>query len=123
MNLLRQHKKIHKKTISVGFVGYPNVGKSSVINILLNKKSAKAAPLAGETRCWQQVKLDRGIHLFDCPGIIYNKDKVVKKDDLQISNVLMGTVRVEKLQNPEVYVLELLKISKESLEKRYKMCV
>ncbi|KRH92247.1 nucleolar GTP-ase, partial [Pseudoloma neurophilia] len=74
-NLLRQYKKIHKKTISVGFVGYPNVGKSSIINILINKNSVKAAPLAGETQNWQHVKLDKGINLFDCPGIIDEKNK------------------------------------------------
>jgi len=40
INLLRQFDKFHKdkQTISVGFVGYPNVGKSSVINSLKKKK-------------------------------------------------------------------------------------
>jgi nuclear GTP-binding protein len=40
INLLRQFSKLHqdKKQISVGFVGYPNVGKSSVINTLKQKK-------------------------------------------------------------------------------------
>ena len=40
INLLRQFGKLHKdnKQISVGFLGYPNVGKSSVINSLRSKK-------------------------------------------------------------------------------------
>ena len=43
INLLRQYGKLHKdnKQISVGFVGYPNVGKSSVINALRSKKVEK----------------------------------------------------------------------------------
>lgn len=39
-----------KKQISVGFIGYPNVGKSSVINTLRSKKVCNVAPLAGETK-------------------------------------------------------------------------
>jgi len=52
INLLRQLGKLHgeKKNISVGFIGYPNVGKSSIINTLCKKAVCKAAPLAGETK-------------------------------------------------------------------------
>ena len=39
-----------KKQISVGFIGYPNVGKSSIINTLRAKKVCKVAPIAGETK-------------------------------------------------------------------------
>lgn len=121
MGLLRQYRKIHKKNISVGFVGYPNVGKSSIINVLINKKSTKTAPLAGETRNWQHVKLDKGINLFDCPGIIDEKNKPVSENDINFSTVLMGAVRVEKIKNPEDYVVDLIKIAKEGMEKRYKV--
>ncbi len=50
--LLRQFGKLHddKKQISIGFIGYPNVGKSSVINTLRAKKVCKVAPIAGETK-------------------------------------------------------------------------
>ena len=40
-------------------VGYPNVGKSSVINTLKRKKVCKAAPVPGETRVWQYIALTR----------------------------------------------------------------
>ena len=36
-----------KKQISVGVVGYPNVGKSSIINTLKSKKVCKVAPVPG----------------------------------------------------------------------------
>lgn len=39
-----------KRQISVGFIGYPNVGKSSVINALRAKKVCNVAPIAGETK-------------------------------------------------------------------------
>jgi nuclear GTP-binding protein len=49
INLFRQFDILHhdKKNISIGFVGYPNVGKSSVINTLKSKKVCKAAPIPG----------------------------------------------------------------------------
>uniref|UniRef100_A0A914WDX8 Nucleolar GTP-binding protein 2 n=1 Tax=Plectus sambesii TaxID=2011161 RepID=A0A914WDX8_9BILA len=52
INLLRQFAKLHKdrQQISVGFIGYPNVGKSSIVNTLRKKKVCKTAPLAGETK-------------------------------------------------------------------------
>ena len=54
INLIRQFDKFHqdKQTMSVGFVGYPNVGKSSVINSLKKRKVCKSAPIPGETRVW-----------------------------------------------------------------------
>lgn len=50
INLLRQYAKLHqdKKQISVGVVGYPNVGKSSIINTLKSKKVCKVAPVPGK---------------------------------------------------------------------------
>jgi nuclear GTP-binding protein len=50
INLFRQFVSFHKKdkkSISIGFVGYPNVGKSSVINTLKEKKVCKSAPIPG----------------------------------------------------------------------------
>jgi nuclear GTP-binding protein len=52
IQLLRQFANLHsdKKQISVGFVGYPNTGKSSIINTLRNKKVCNVAPIPGETK-------------------------------------------------------------------------
>jgi nuclear GTP-binding protein len=67
INLLRQLGKLHEssKQISVGFIGYPNTGKSSVINALRNKKVCKTAPIAGETKVWQYITLMKKIYLID----------------------------------------------------------
>ncbi|KAK8377413.1 hypothetical protein O3P69_013801 [Scylla paramamosain] len=72
INLLRQFGKLHqdKKQISVGLIGFPNVGKSSIINTMKAKKVCNVAPLAGETKVWQYVTLMRKIYLVDCPGIV-----------------------------------------------------
>lgn len=76
MRLIRQFDIFHKdkKTISVGFIGYPNVGKSSVINTMKETQCCKAAPVPGETKIWQYVALTKRIYMIDCPGIVYNSE-------------------------------------------------
>ncbi|CAG9561326.1 unnamed protein product [Danaus chrysippus] len=118
INLLRQFAKLHidKKQISVGLIGYPNVGKSSVINTLRAKKVCKVAPIAGETKVWQYITLMRRIYLIDCPGIVY------PSAETDTEKVLKGVVRVELVQNPEDYIEEVLKrVRKEYLIKTYKV--
>ncbi len=52
-------------------VGYPNVGKSSVINSLLNKKKVAVASQPGKTKHYQTLFLSKDIVLCDCPGLVF----------------------------------------------------
>lgn len=109
---------LHKdrKQISVGFIGYPNVGKSSVINALRKKKVCKVAPIAGETKVWQYITLMKRIFLIDCPGIVY------PEGDTETDIVLKGVVRVENIPSPEDHVEEVLRrVKKEYIQRTYKM--
>merc|ERR1711862_913890 len=101
ISLLRQFGKLNsdKKQISVGVIGYPNVGKSSVINTLISKKGCKVAPIPGETKIWQYITLFKRISLIDCPGVV-----VDTAGDTETDSVLKGVVRAERLQNPEEFV-------------------
>merc|ERR1712142_170132 len=105
INLFRQLAKLHSnsKQISVGFIGYPNVGKSSVINALRSKKVCNVAPIAGETKVWQYITLMKKVYLIDCPGVV-----PPGKGESDAEKVLRGVVRTEHLENPEDYVLEIL---------------
>lgn len=106
INLLRQFKRLHgdKKSISCGLVGYPNVGKSSVINALRGKKVANVAPVPGETKVWQYVTLFRSVFLVDCPGVVHDSSR-----NSEAEAVLKSVVRVESLgQNAAEYIPALL---------------
>ncbi|NXV89001.1 GNL3L protein, partial [Calonectris borealis] len=50
--------------------GYPNVGKSSLINSLKRSRACGVGAAPGVTRCLQAVQLDRHIQLLDCPGVV-----------------------------------------------------
>nr|XP_020445904.1 LOW QUALITY PROTEIN: nucleolar GTP-binding protein 2 [Monopterus albus] len=116
IQLLRQFGKLHtdKKQISVGFIGYPNVGKSSVINTLRSKKVCNVAPLAGETKVWQYITLMRRIFLIDCPGVVY------PSEDSESDIVLKGVVQVEKIKNPDEHIGAVLERAKpEYIQKTY----
>ncbi|XP_015230234.1 PREDICTED: nucleolar GTP-binding protein 2 [Cyprinodon variegatus] len=118
IQLLRQFGKLHKdkKQISVGFIGYPNVGKSSVINTLRSKKVCNVAPIAGETKVWQYITLMRRIFLIDCPGVVY------PSEDSESDIVLKGVVQVEKIKNPEEHIGAVLERAKpEYIQKTYRI--
>ena len=115
-DLLRQLALLHKdkKQISVGFIGYPNVGKSSIINTLKKKQVCKVAPIPGETKVWQYITLLRNIYLIDCPGI------VPPTNDSDAEIVIKGVVRAERLADPEMVIPEVLsRVKKEYLQKTY----
>lgn len=118
INLLRQYKALHsdKKSISCGLVGYPNVGKSSVINTLRGKKVSNVAPIPGETKVWQYVTLFRSIFLVDCPGVVHDSTK-----NSESEAILKGVVRVESLRGMAAeYIPALLeKVEKKHIVKTY----
>jgi len=104
IQLLRQFARLHsdKKQISVGFIGYPNVGKSSIINTLRSKKVCNVAPIPGETKVWQYITLFKRIFLIDCPGVVY------PTGDSEAEIVLKGVIRIENLTYPEDYISPIL---------------
>ncbi|OWZ66939.1 nucleolar GTP-binding protein 2 [Cryptococcus neoformans] len=117
IQLLRQFSVLHsdKKQISVGFIGYPNTGKSSIINTLKKKKVCTVAPIPGETKVWQYITLMRRIYLIDCPGIV-----PVSAKDSDTDTVLKGVVRVENLATPAEHIPALLeRVRPEYLERTY----
>eukprot|EP00934_Nitzschia_sp_Nitz4_P007405 Nitzschia sp. Nitz4//scaffold56_size114212//104156//105784//NITZ4_003970-RA/size114212-processed-gene-0.15-mRNA-1//1//CDS//3329554766//7395//frame0 len=88
-----------KSTIVVGVIGYPNVGKSSIINALKRSRAVGVSPRPGFTTSMQEVVLDRNVRLLDSPGVVF--------DD---STALLGNcVDADSIEDPIPPVTELLK--------------
>ncbi|KAG0332658.1 GTPase required for pre-60S ribosomal subunit nuclear export and maturation [Podila horticola] len=105
------------KQISVGFIGYPNTGKSSIINTLRGKKVCNVAPIPGETKVWQYITLMKRIYLIDCPGVVHPSTT-----DTETDIVLKGVVRVENIKQPDDYIPELLKrVRPEYIQRTYEL--
>ncbi len=99
----------------VGVVGYPNTGKSTLINTIAGKRKAQVSTYAGTTKNIQWIKVD-GLRILDSPGVIPMGDR-----ELELG--LMGAKNPEKLKNPEKVVFAILerlvRNEPEKLEKRY----
>jgi len=121
LNLLRQFSTLmkDKKHVTVGMIGYPNVGKSSVINTLKRKKVCKAAPVPGETKVWQYIAMTKRLYMLDCPGIVPPSANDFNTD---CAKVLKGVVRAERIESPSDYIDEVLtRVKRQYLLQRYKL--
>lgn len=111
-----------KRAIAVGVIGYPNVGKSSVINALLSRmgggRSTAACPAgaeAGVTTSIRAVKIDSKLTLLDSPGIVFpsakDGDASFKKSAIEAHAhlVLLNAVPPKQIDDPLPAVKLLMK--------------
>ena len=109
----------NSKFFKVGVVGYPNTGKSSIINALVRRKKAPVSSRAGTTHGQQWVKLKDNIRIIDSPGII-----PLKQTD-EIRYALIGSKNPEKIHDLELVAHKIIELFEDSdnLEKHYKINV
>ncbi len=76
--LIHLFKTIHKSVDkskpginTIGLVGYPNVGKSSTINALMEGKKVAVSETPGKTKHYQTLYVDDELLLCDCPGLVF----------------------------------------------------
>jgi len=93
---VKRHAKEFTHNVYVGVVGYPNTGKSSIINALTGRKSAKTSPESGMTKGMQFVRLSETLMLVDSPGVF--------PQDNDDSRVLVSAIDFTKIKDPDYYV-------------------
>lgn len=89
-----EHEKYKDGILTIGCVGQPNVGKSSLMNAIMGKKVVSVSKTPGHTKHFQTIFLTPNVRLCDCPGLVF-PSKVPK--NLQ---VLMGTFPIAQLRQP-----------------------
>lgn len=108
LGLLKQYALTSPHSaLTVGVVGYPNVGKSSLINSLKRSRACGVAAMPGKTRVVQEVVLDKGVKILDCPGVVledigqqmYGLDEAASRRR-QAEIMLRNCVKAELVEDP-----------------------
>jgi len=99
-------KQIKREEIYIGVIGYPNTGKSSVINLVLGRKEiAKTSSESGFTKGVQKLKVVKGVYFLDSPGIIPTDERFGSL--LKLAQI--GVKTFDKVADPDMIVHELMK--------------
>nr|XP_054768358.1 large subunit GTPase 1 homolog [Lytechinus pictus] len=79
--------KVNAEILTMGMVGYPNVGKSSTINALLREKKVPVSATPGRTKHFQTLFVEPTLCLCDCPGLVM-PSFVSTKADMYLNGIL-----------------------------------
>ena len=113
--------QLRKKSLRMMIVGVPNVGKSSLINRMTGKKSAKTGDRPGVTKGKQWLGLENGMQLLDTPGILWPK---FEDPQVGLNLAFCGSIKDEILDTASL-ALELIKVLQRDypqlLRERYKL--
>ena len=101
------------KDVIVGVVGYPNVGKSSLINALSGKSAARTSSESGFTKGFQKIRVDNKIMVLDTPGVLPHKEKDEDKHGKT------GSLSYGKIKDIEPVVLRLIGEFKDKIKLHY----
>lgn len=108
-------------TIRVAVLGIPNVGKSSLINKLANKKSLEVGNKPGVTKRKQWIRLKNNVELLDTPGVLWPK---FESEEVALNLAFTGTIKDEIIDTEEIGMLLLGKLKAiypKELAERYKL--
>lgn len=116
---------IEPDILTIGLVGYPNVGKSSTINALLSAKRVAVSATPGKTKHFQTFMVERDMMLCDCPGLVF-PNFVSNKSEMVINGVLpidqmkdyVSPVRIIVSRIPKAFFEDLYGLAFDQNEKQ-----
>ncbi|ORZ35919.1 P-loop containing nucleoside triphosphate hydrolase protein, partial [Catenaria anguillulae PL171] len=101
--------------ITVGLVGYPNVGKSSTINALCGSKRVSVSATPGKTKHFQTINLTDEVMLCDCPGLVFPSFATTQAE--MVCNGVLPIDQLRESSAPSTLVAQ--RVPKELIERIY----
>jgi ribosome biogenesis GTPase A len=105
-----------KDKVMVGVCGYPNTGKSSLINALSGRSKTKTSPESGFTKAIQLASAGR-IMMIDTPGVVPHGDK----DEVLLA--MIGAKDASRVKDPDVPILRIMEIYPRKVSEFYNVPV
>ena len=105
----------------VGIIGYPNTGKSSLINLLVGRGSASRSPEAGHTRGIQKIRFNKDILILDTPGVFSERENSNVETKSLEKHAKVGVRTYDKVKNPDFIIAGLMRENPGVFEKYYKI--
>ena len=115
------HKQQIGKQVTAMICGIPNVGKSTLINILAGRKVAKTGNEPAVTKSQQRIRLTNGVVLLDTPGVLWPK---VDNENSGYRLATIGSIKDTAMEYEDVSffaVKYLLAVYPDRLVDRYKL--
>lgn len=120
VDMFPQKQEIGKQVMAM-ICGIPNVGKSTVINILAGRKVAKVGNEPAVTKAQQRIRLDNGVLLLDTPGVLWPK---VDNESSGYRLAMIGSIKDTAMEYEDVSYFAanfLLQAYPDRLQERYKL--
>ena len=105
----------------VGIIGYPNTGKSSLINLITGKSAARVGAESGFTKGMQKISLTKSILILDTPGVIPESEYSHSKTSAIQKQSKLGARTLDKIRDPELMVIGLMKEYSKQIEDFYQV--
>lgn len=110
--------KMGERRAQIGIIGYPNTGKSSLINLLAGRNSANTSSQPGFTKGIQKIRLAKGILLLDTPGVIPEEEDLKSEKNIK-KHAKIGVETYNKVKEPDLIIYELMKQNPDLFESYY----
>ena len=107
---LEELSKDYPNSMRVAILGYPNVGKSSLLNKLVPNSNEKVSRVSGTTKKTKWLRY-KNVRFMDSPGVIPRSDSKVRVG-------LTASKNIHKMRNPEKVAIEVIKVLKKNLPKK-----
>lgn len=110
-----------RRDVLIGIVGYPNTGKSSIINLLIGRRTVGVSAQAGFTKGLQKIRFTKDIKVIDTPGVIADADSpATEKEDL-VKSTKIGIKTYDRVKNPVFIIATLMREHPNVLDAYYKI--